>query len=184
MAKKKKERIGTIKGIDLVKKSAPIQDILFKTGKYMTEKDRPRDKNWRQWDDDMEQNEIEMDLQDLQPSQFYISEKKLKDVEEWFDPSNLSNFEPIPVKLLDGIPVMTDGHTRAVAAIRAGLDSVPLVWDDDELNWDMYRACVSACQEQEIFSPVDLLMRIISEDDYKEKWDKWCDIMQAEIMQR
>ena len=59
---------------------------------------------------------------------------------------------------------------------------MPLVWDDDELNWDMYRACVSACQEQEIFSPVDLLMRIISEDDYKEKWDKWCDIMQAEIM--
>ena len=77
---------------------------------------------------------------------------------------------------------MTDGHTRAVAAIRAGLNSVPLMWDDD-LDWDMYRACVRACQEQKVLSPVDLLMRIISDEDYKEKWDTWCDIMQAEIIQ-
>ena len=36
-------------------------------------------------------------LKDLQPSQFYISEKKLADVEAWFDPADLSRFEPIPV---------------------------------------------------------------------------------------
>ena len=35
-----KERIGTIKGIDLIKKSA-------RTGKYMTQKDRPRDKSYK-----------------------------------------------------------------------------------------------------------------------------------------
>ena len=122
-------------------------------------------------------------LTDLQPSQFYISEKKLRDIENWFDPKDISGFEPIPIKLLDGKLVMTDGHTRAVVAIKAGLDSVPLVWDEDELDWDMYRACVSACQEQSILSPADLLTRIISEEEYKEKWDKWCDIMQAEIIQ-
>ena len=122
-------------------------------------------------------------LTDLQPSQFYISEKKLRDIENWFNPKDLSGFEPIPIKLLDGKLVMTDGHTRAVAAIKAGLDSVPLVWDEDELDEDMYRACVSACQEQNILSPADLLTRIISEEEYKEKWDKWCDIMQAEIIQ-
>ena len=32
---------------------------------------------------------------------------------------------------------MTDGHTRAVAAVRAGLKTVPLVWDEDELDWDI-----------------------------------------------
>ena len=52
MAKKKKEKIGTIKGIDLVKKSAPIQNIPFRTGQHTTEKDRPRDKNWRTWVED------------------------------------------------------------------------------------------------------------------------------------
>ena len=64
----------------------------------------------------------ELKLHDLQPSQFYISEKKLHDIREWFDPKDLSGFEPIPVKMLDGVPVMTDGHTRAVAALLCGLD--------------------------------------------------------------
>ena len=123
----------------------------------------------------------ELNLKDLQPSQFYISEKKLRDIEAWLNPAELSCFEPIPVKLLDGRPVMTDGHTRAVAALRAGLEAVPLVWDEDELPWDMYRACVAACREQGIESPRDLMTRIISEEEYREKWDKWCDCMQAEV---
>jgi hypothetical protein len=85
------------------------------------------------------------------------------------------------VKLLDGKPVMTDGHTRAVAALRAGLTAVPLVWDEDDLDWDMYRACVQACLKRNILSPADLLAWIIPEEDYREKWDTWCDAMQAEI---
>ena len=129
--------------------------------------------------DHMKINELK--LKDIQPSQFYISEKKLRDIEGWLNPADLSGFEPIPVKLLDGRPVMTDGHTRAVAALRAGLEAVPLVWDEDELPWDMYRACVAACREQAIASPIDLLSRIISEAEYRERWDKWCDRMQAEV---
>ena len=125
----------------------------------------------------------DLPLKCLQPSQFYISEKKLKAIESWFDPSDLSGFEPIPIKLLDGRPVMTDGHTRAVAALRAGIDAVPLIWDEDELDWDMYRACVAACNARKILSPVDLLTQIISDADYKEKWKKWCNNMQAEIKQ-
>lgn len=42
--KKKKENIGTIKGIDLIKKTKGMQDVPFRTGTYMTEKDRPRKK--------------------------------------------------------------------------------------------------------------------------------------------
>ena len=125
----------------------------------------------------------EIKLEELHPSQFYISAKKLKDIERWFNPADLTGFEPIPVKMLDGLPVMTDGHTRAVAAIRAGLDAVPCIWEEEELDWDMYRACVKACQEQNILSPADLLKRIVSEEDYKEKWDKWCDLMQADVLQ-
>ena len=123
----------------------------------------------------------ELTLKDLQPSQFYISEKKLATVEAWFHPADLSNFEPIPVKLLDGVPVMTDGHTRAVAALRAGLDRVPLVWDEDELDWRLYRACVTACRRCGIGSPADLLGRIISAEAYAEQWDAWCDRLHADI---
>ncbi len=123
----------------------------------------------------------ELALKDVQPSQFYISEKKLADVEAWFDPADLSRFEPIPVKELDGVPVMTDGHTRAVAALRAGLDWVPLVWDTDELDWRLYRACVTACRRRGITGPKDLLDRIIPAADYVEEWDRWCDRLHADI---
>ena len=121
-------------------------------------------------------------LTELQPSQFYISEKKLRQVEAWLRLRELSNFEPIPVKLLDGLPVMTDGHTRAAAALRAGLERVPLVWDRDELDWDMYRRCVAECRRRGVNSPAELLRRVISEAEYAEKWDRWCDEMQAELV--
>ena len=120
-------------------------------------------------------------IKDLQPSQFYISERKLASVEAWFDPADLSNFEPIPVKELDGVPVITDGHTRAVAALRVGVDRVPLVWDTDELDWRLYRACVTACRRRGILSPADLLTRIISAEEYVEQWDAWCDRLHADI---
>ena len=123
-------------------------------------------------------------LKELQPSQFYISEAKLSAVESWFDPCDLSGFEPIPVKMLDGIPVMTDGHTRAVAAVLAGLDKVPFVWDEDELSWEMYRRCVLECKARGIHNPADLLSQIISESEYREKWDAWCDEMQEAVLRK
>ena len=52
MAKKKKETIGIIRGRDLLKKAAPKADVTFKTGRHMTDKDRPRDKKWRNWEED------------------------------------------------------------------------------------------------------------------------------------
>ena len=125
-----------------------------------------------------------MKLRDLQPSQFYISEEKLRRVELWFDPRDLSGFEPIPVKLLDGLPVMTDGHTRAVAALRAGLEALPLAWDEDDMDWDMYRACVKECLLRQVRSPADLLPRILPRAEYAEKWDRWCDLMQAQVVER
>lgn len=127
---------------------------------------------------------LDMELKDLQPSQFWISERKLRDVEAWLNPEDLSGFEPIPVKCLDGRQVMTDGHTRAVAALRAGLRKVPLVREMDDLDWDMYRACVDACLERNIDSPAALLDRVLSAEAYREKWDRWCDGMQAEITER
>ena len=34
MKKKKKEKVGTIKGIDILKNTRPMQDIPFRTGVY------------------------------------------------------------------------------------------------------------------------------------------------------
>ena len=43
MAKKKNISVGTIKGIDIVKQTKPIQDIPFRTGSY-TDKRKKREK--------------------------------------------------------------------------------------------------------------------------------------------
>ena len=126
---------------------------------------------------------LDYSLKDLQPSQFYISQAKLSNIQAWFHKDDLSNFEPLPVKVLDGVPILTDGHTRAVSAILAGLESVPLVYDEDELDWNLYRYCVEQCTQKGIHSPYDLVDRVISSHDYEEKWIGWCDQIPSKLQQ-
>ena len=47
--KGKKQTIGKIDGMELLKKSRGVQRTYFRTGTYQTQKDRPRDKNWKKW---------------------------------------------------------------------------------------------------------------------------------------
>ena len=126
---------------------------------------------------------LDYSLKDLQPSQFYISQAKLSNIQAWFHKDDLSNFEPLPVKVLDGIPILTDGHTRAVSAILAGLESVPLVYEEDELDWNLYHYCVEQCKQRGIHSPYDLVDRVISANDYEEKWIGWCDQIHSKLQQ-
>lgn len=42
--KKKTQKVGTIKAEDLLKSTRGVQNIGFRSGKHMTEKDRPRKK--------------------------------------------------------------------------------------------------------------------------------------------
>ena len=59
-------------------------------------------------------------LDELQPTQLYISRDKLAAVQASAHAGS-PDFAPIPVKRLGGRVVCTDGHTRAVAAHLAGL---------------------------------------------------------------
>lgn len=58
--KGKKQTVGTIKSSDLLKKSRGIQRPSFRTQVYLTEKDRPRNKNWRDWIDNDDNIESEV----------------------------------------------------------------------------------------------------------------------------
>lgn len=121
---------------------------------------------------------------DIRPTQFYLSEEKMERIKQWFDPSDLSNFEPIPIKELNGRIIFTDGHTRAWVAYQAGLTHIPLVWDEDELDWEAYQIDVDACEERKIHTICDLKDRIISAAEYRQKWNGWCDEMQAELKRK
>lgn len=120
-------------------------------------------------------------LLDIQPSQFYVSEEKIRNIKKWFNPNNLSNFTPIPIKEWNGRIIFTDGHTRAWVAFLSGLSHVPLVWDEDEMDWEAYQICVDACIKRGVCSVADFQGRVLSDHDYKIKWNGWCNKMHTEL---
>lgn len=116
-------------------------------------------------------------ITDIQPSQFYISEAKIRQIKTWFSADDLSNFEPVPIRCLDGRIIFTDGHTRALVAYMSGIYRIPFVWDEDELDEDAYRICVKACQKRNIYGIADLAGRILPECEYDRKWNDWCTVL-------
>lgn len=121
-----------------------------------------------------EEQQFLLPIVELQPSQLYISQGKLRLVREWFDLGDLGPFDPIPVKKWNDRIIMTDGHTRAVAAHIAGWDCVPVYWDKDELDMGAYAMCIQWCDEDGIHSPVDLAKRIVPHKEYEHLWRKRC----------
>ncbi|HHY83188.1 MAG TPA: ParB N-terminal domain-containing protein [Clostridiales bacterium] len=110
----------------------------------------------------------------LQPSQLYISKGKLRLVLEWFEPAEPGCFDPISVKRLNDRIIMTDGHTRVVAAHLAGWYTVPVYWDEDELDMRAYAIDVKWCDEEGVHNPVDLAKRIVPHKEYERLWRKRC----------
>lgn len=121
---------------------------------------------------------LEMQILRIQPSQFFISEKKIAQIKKWFQPDDLSNFDPIPVKMLNDKLIFTDGHTRAFVAWSAGMTKIPVVWDLDELDWEAYQICADACIKRGIKNIADLADRVLPDAEYQRQWDGWCDVLQ------
>ncbi|MCU0520188.1 MAG: ParB N-terminal domain-containing protein [Anaerolineae bacterium] len=125
-----------------------------------------------------------LSLAQIQPSQLYINTAKLADVVAWWDPPQLGALPPIPVKALDGRIVATDGHTRAFAAYRNGFREVPVVWDEDDLDWEAYRICVDWCLAEGIHTVMDLEGRLLAPKDYDLLWLGRCAAMQDDLAAR
>jgi hypothetical protein len=115
-------------------------------------------------------------LDEIQPSQLYISEVKLARVQQ--EPGLL---EALPVKRLAGRVVLTDGHTRALAAWLAGRSRIDVYWDRDELDWQAYEICVAWCDEAGIRTVADLAGRVVSPGEYEVLWLQRCARMQRAL---
>lgn len=121
-----------------------------------------------------------MELSRIQPSQLYISLRKLNNVMENFA-SKPSLMEPIPIKKLGGKIVLVDGHTRALAALLHRFPRIPVYWEEEELNWEAYEICVRWCQAEEIYTIADLTNRVVAHPAYKKLWYERCANMQKEL---
>jgi hypothetical protein len=126
-------------------------------------------------------NRFRLRLDAMQPSQLYISAGKLEAIEATWDPGDPDALPPIPVKVLDGRLVSTDGHTRGVALVRAGYEEVWAVWEEDEWDWEAYRICIQWCFDAGITSMPDLADRIVGSDAYQRLWLDRCSRMHEDL---
>ncbi len=116
-----------------------------------------------------------MKLDEIQPSQLFISSEKLSRVMRDLDPRRPGSLEPIPVKKLGNQVIFVDGHTRALAAYLCGFSEVPVFWEEDELDWEAYEICVGWCKEEGIRQIADLKDRVVPPEDYEVLWLKRCE---------
>lgn len=124
-----------------------------------------------------------MKLSDIQPSQLYISEVKLKKVQSFLDNQDLRNLEPIPVKKIGDTVFFTDGHTRAFALMAQGVQEVEVCWDQDDLDWLQYLICVAWCEKANIREIAHLSDRVVDHSTYRRLWHKRCDVMQKAVLE-
>ena len=125
-----------------------------------------------------------MNLKDIQPSQLYISKRKLAKIQEKFDPNNFESLEVIPVKKLGTDIVYSDGHTRAYAAHLLGWQEVRVEWETEDLDWEMYEVCVDWCKQAGISTIADLSSRVISHKDYEILWYERCNQLKIQMEEK
>ena len=122
-------------------------------------------------------------------SQIFLNEDKLTNIQSWFNPSDLRNFDPLPVHDFgNGKLTLTDGHSRAFLAYTAGIDTVPVVYDLDDLVTSttgqlLYKNDIVWCDRFKIHSVLDLKDRVISNALYKDLWIDRCDKAYALLTQ-
>ena len=117
---------------------------------------------------------MKVKLTDLHPTQLYLSEKKLHDIQMLDQSAEIINMDPISILEFGDRLLITDGHHRAYQALLTGQDTISAEFDKDGGD-ELYHLYTQACEERKIYSVLDLKNRIIPQDEYEAKWYNWCD---------
>ena len=117
---------------------------------------------------------MEVNIKDLHPSQLYLSEKKLQDIQMLYQSKEKRNINPISVLAFGNCFLITDGHHRAYQALLVGQDTISAEFDRDGGD-ELYHLYAQACEKRKIYSVLDLKNHILPQDEYEAKWYKWCD---------
>lgn len=121
-----------------------------------------------------------LQIQELQPSQLFLSELKIKRNEQWLTNKEVT-YEAIPIIELDGKVVMTDGHTRTYILSKLGVKEIKVAWDLDALDLVAYREYLNWCEIAGIQTVNDLEHRILSAEEYEVLWIGKCQSWQNEL---
>ena len=110
---------------------------------------------------------FEVEIAKIQPSQFYVNAEKLAAVAEFI---GAGSDVVVPLMDSDGRWIAMDGHTRLRRALDLGETKVLgfRAEPNEELKW-----FVDQAQMRGIRGVKDL--QVISAEEYREKWDRFCD---------
>ena len=117
---------------------------------------------------------MKVNIRDLHPTQLYLSEKKLQDIQMLYQSVEKPSINPISVLAFGNRLLITDGHHRAYQALLLGQDTISAEFDKDGGD-EIYHLYAQACEERKIYSILDLKNRILPQDEYEAKWYNWCD---------
>ena len=117
---------------------------------------------------------MKVKLTDLHPTQLYLSEKKLQDIQVLYQSAEIINVYPISILTYGNRLLITDGHHRAYQALLTGQDTISAEFDKDGGD-EIYHLYAQACEERKIYSVWDLKHHILPQDEYAAKWYNWCD---------
>ena len=117
---------------------------------------------------------MKVNIADLHPTQLYLSEKKLQDIQMLYQSAETIQVDPISILAFGDCLLITDGHHRAYQALLAGRDTISAEFDRDGGD-DLYALYAQACEERKIDSVLDLKNRILPQEEYEAKWYSWCD---------
>ena len=122
----------------------------------------------------VEEKELKIKITDLHPTQLYLSEKKLQEIQILYQSVEKPSFNPISVLAFGNRLLITDGHHRAYQALLLGQDTISAEFDKDGGD-ELYHLYAQACEERKIYSILDLKNRILPQEEYEAKWYNWCD---------
>ena len=117
---------------------------------------------------------MKVNIADLHPTQLYLSEKKLQDIQMLYQSAETNQVDPISILVCGDYLLITDGHHRTYQALLAGRATISAEWDRDGGD-ELYHLYARACEERKIYSVLDLKNHIIPQDEYEAKWYNWCD---------
>ena len=117
---------------------------------------------------------MKVNIRDLHPTQLYLSEKKLQDIQMLYQSVELINVDPISVLAFGDRLLIIDGHHRAYQALLAGKNTISAEWDKHGGD-ELYHLYAQTCEKRKIYSVLDLKNHILPQDEYEAKWYNWCD---------
>ena len=117
---------------------------------------------------------MKVNIKALHPTQLYLSEKKLQNIQMLYQSAEIINMDPISVLAFGDCLLIIDGHHRAYQALLAGKNTISAEWDKDGGD-EIYHLYAQACEERKIYCILDLKNRILAQDEYEAKWYNWCD---------